>query len=519
MASLIEVKMARSRQAARQRMRARSILASHYDAAGTSRRTHGWRRLGGGPNEIGDASLQRLRDVSRDLVRNNGHAQSALQVIQDDVVGRGIRPLTPHGPWKEWAESEAVDPDGRSNLHGITQSVVRAIAQDGEVLIRRRRRRLSDGLPLPLQLQVLEADHLDSSRHQTLPNGGRIIRGVEYNPIGQREAYWLHRDHPGSSLAMNVGSVRVPATDIAHVFREERPGQVRGVTWFAPCLLRFKDFDDLTDAKLMQQRVAALFGVIVRRAGGSSRPVGTIDSEHDDWEVLEPGSLQYLNDIEEGIETVSPPSVRDFPEYATMTQGEISAGLGVAYEDMTGDYRRLPFSAARASRLRHFGRVVGWRYRMVVPQFLNPVWTWAMQASVLAGYDTPSGSTEWTAPGLPMLDPQKEGQGVLMALRVGITTLEDEIQARGYNLDEFYDRIQRSNEELDRRGIVLDSDPRRMTQQGQMHKDTEPGRPSEDDAAAIEQAMTPVATWLGSLPPDIAEQVFDIAGDYLEEAA
>lgn len=493
----------------------RKLLAHHYEASGTTRRTAGWRRIGGGPNEIGGFSLQRLRDVTRDLVRNNGYAQSALQTIQDDVVGRGIRAMTKHDAWREWSESDAVDADGRCDLHGITQIVIRTVAEAGECLVRRRRRLLTAGLPLPLQLQVLEPDHIDSGKHQVLPNGRRVIRGVEFDALGRRAAYWLFRDHPGSSLHSGGGPVRVPASEIAHVFRIDRPGQVRGVTWFASSLLRFKDYDDLVDSKLMQNRVAALFGVVMYDPDGTASSDGEASSDDETWEVLEPGTIHYIRDGSRGVEVVNPPSVRDFPDYAMMTAREIAAGIGVAYEDMTGDYTRLPFSAARMSRLRHFGRVSGWRFRMMVPQFLNPVWRWAMQASVLAGHGTPSMSTEWTAPGLPMIDPNKEGLGVLMAVRAGITTLEDEIQGRGHNnLDEYFDRMQHSFEELDKRGLTLDSDPRKMTQAGQLHSSG-----GTESAALVSDAAQSLSAWLGSLPPELADQIIETAGEYLEEAA
>ena len=48
--------------------------------------------------------------------------------------------------------------------------------QDGEVLIRLRARRLEDGLPVPLQIQVLEIDWLDSSKMGA--NGPNTIIGL-----------------------------------------------------------------------------------------------------------------------------------------------------------------------------------------------------------------------------------------------------------------------------------------------------------------------------------------------------
>jgi capsid protein len=54
-------------------------------------------------------------------------------------------------------------------------------------------------------------------------------------------------------------------------------------------------------------------------------------------------------------------AVRDYGDYCGVTLRAIATGLGVSYEDLTGDYTNLPFSAARMSRLRHQARVIDWR--------------------------------------------------------------------------------------------------------------------------------------------------------------
>ncbi len=446
----------------------RDVLASHYEGAGTGRRQAGWRSTGGDPNAVTGLTIERLRNVSRDLVRNNGHAKNAVRVIQDDVVGTGIRATERFPRWVEWAGSTAIDADGRADLAGLQQMVIRTVVKAGECLIRRRRRRLSDGLPIPLQLQVLEPDHLDSGKHQNLSNSRRIIRGVEFDAIGRRAAYWLFPEHPGSSLRSSQ-SVRVPASEILHVFEAERPGQVRGISWFAPVLLRSKDFDDLADATLMKQKVSAVLAAIKYDAEGTVETVGTEDPDNATYDMLEPGLISYVG-AAGGIEVVHPPSVRDYPDYARITLNEIASGIGVTPEDMHGDYSRMTYSSARMSRLRHFARVSGWRWRMMVPQFLDPVWTWGMQAALLAGERNVPIRSRWNAPGLQMVEPVKEGAAILLNLRTGITTLSDELRARGHNPDEFLDRLQADLEELDRRGIVLDSDPRKMTQAGQLHE-------------------------------------------------
>ncbi len=452
------------------------VLARYYEAADISRRTQGWKRPSGDPNAPTGLSLSRLRDTARHLVRNNGHAQSAIETIVDDTVGWGLLPSAKHDAWRRWSESGELDADGRCDLPGIQQMVMRTVVESGECLIRRRWRRPSDGFALPLQVQVLEPDFIDSGKHGSLTGGGRIVRGVEFNPIGRRVAYWLFREHPGSTTLSNTSrfgaSSRVPASEILHVFRPERPGQVRGASWFAPVLLRFNDFDELADATLMKQKIAACLAVLTSDITGDSPPLGTEEPENPLHDSLQPGMILSVPPGR-SVEVVQPPQVREYGDYAQTTLREIASGIGVTPEDLTGDYSDMNFSAARMSRLRHWGRIQGWRWRMLVPQMLGPLWNWAMQGARLAGMAT--SETSWTAPPLPMIEPDKEGLAIQRNIRTGITTPSEALRERGYVPDEFWDEYQRDFEDQDRRGIVTDADARKMTQAGQLQSEPQTG--------------------------------------------
>jgi len=474
------------------------ILNSHYDAAGDSRRTHGWKRPGGDANAVSGLSLQRLRDSTRHLVRNNGHAQSAIQSIIDDTVGWGIKPAVKHEAWTRWAESTDIDADGRCDFYGLQHLVMRTIVESGECLIRRRWRRPSDGLALPMQLQVLEPDFIDTSQHRALSNGGKIIRGVEFDAIGRRSAYWLFREHPGSTTIMGATSLLtrsapVPASEIAHVFRIERAGQVRGAPWFAPVLLRINQFDELADATLMKQLVAACLSVFVSDMTGTGNYLGDSDEDDDSYDRLAPGLIKHLKPGE-SVTTIDPPTVREYPDLATVTLREIAAGVGSTYEGMTGDFRQLPFSASRGSRLQHWERVQGWRWRMLQPQFLTPAWTWAMQAAALMGMESPR-TTTWTAPGLKTVDPEREGLAANRLIRSGLSTRSEILREYGYNPADIIDELAADNEEADARGLVLDSDPRYMTQAGQL----------QGSETATRSAAN-MAEMLAGLPKDLVDE-------------
>jgi lambda family phage portal protein len=457
------------------RMRARvasEMLARHYEGAATGRRTQGWKRTSGDANAVAGPALSRLREAARDLVRNNGYAESALTTIGDHVVGWGIvakpKPRNQKAAdlWEKWAGTTACDSDGRNDMAGLQKLVMRTVVESGEVLVRRRFRRPEDALPIPLQIQVLDPDYIDTSKSGiTLPNGGRIIHGVEFDVLGKRAAYWLFKEHPGAvMLAGSIASYRVPAEGVLHVYKHSRPGQVRGPSWFAPVLLRFKDFDEYEDATLMTAKIGACLSVLTSDVDGTAPPLGAVDPLEPLTDMLEPGTILNLPPGR-SVTVVDPPTVRGYADFTRTSLEAIATGLGVTYEDLTGNYNQMPFSAARMSRLRHWARVEDWRWRTLIPQFCDPVWAWAMEAASVMGLES-APAAEWTAPPAPMIDPANEGLAYQRNIRTGIMTLSEALRERGYDPAAVLDEMAADNEKLDKLELILDSDARNTTQAG-----------------------------------------------------
>lgn len=458
----------------RTRARMASELVRHYEAASAGRRTQGWRRSSGDANQAIGAALANLRENARDLVRNNPHAAMAMRTIANHVVGWGIvaKPKPSNkavaDAWKAWAGTTACDSDGRHDFYGLQKLVTRTLVEAGECLVRRRLRRPEDNLPLPIQVQVLEPDYLDTTKTGiALPNGGRIIHGVEYDVLGRRAAYWLYPEHPGAEMFGGApASRRIPAESILHVFHQERPGQVRGASWFAPIILKLKDWDEYDDAQLMKQKIAACLAVITSDVDGQAAPLGTEDaSTSPAIDSLEPGMIHNAPPGRT-IEVVRPPNVGDFGPYAQVSLRTIAAGIGVTYEDLTGDYTNLPFSAARMSRLAHWSRVDDWRWRTIIPQLCDPVWSWAMQAAGIMGVARGAPQAEWTAPPMPMIEPDKEGLAYQRNIRSGLQSLSESLRERGYDPREMLGELAADFQLLDELKLILDCDPRNTTQQG-----------------------------------------------------
>lgn len=469
------------------RMQARfgaDVLKRHYEAASVGRRTSGWNRSAGDGATVTLGAIGPVRAAARDLVRNNGYASSALDIITDHTIGSGVSPTFEIEQWERWAGTTACDADGMHNLKGLMKLALRTVAESGEVIIRRRIRRVDDGLEIPLQLQVLEPDFIDDDFHEsfTSPGLSRTVQGVEFDAIGRRVAYWIYPEHPGAPYgARSIQSRRVPAESVIHVFDAKRSGQVRGMSWFAPLILRFRDFDDYEDATLIKQKVAACLAVVTSDINGDAKPLGTGD-DGDPVDALQPGMIMNVAPGRD-VSVINPPQNTDYQSFAPAQLRAIASGLGLTYEDLANDYQRLPYSAARMSRLAHWKRVLSWRDDIVTAKLLNPIWEWFREFAGIMGLDVPE-STNWNYPPMEMLEPDKEGLATMRNVRTGIVSFKEVVQQRGKNWESHIDEIEKTFAELRKRGIILDIDPLFMTQAGQRQSTTTVEDPEPEPAPA-----------------------------------
>lgn len=470
-------------------------IARHYEAASPANRTKHWHRTNADANAVSRVALVELRRHSRDLLRNNSWAQKGQNTVSNNTVGWGIvpRPASKSAEvnkaaaeiWSAWAGSTECDSEGMLSFSGIQNLVARSVFSDGDVLIRRRRRKLEDGLTVPLQLEVLEGDYLDETKNEgTLPNGGRIVTGVEFDALGRRVAYWLFPQHPGDEQRAGSESRRIAATEVLLVFRKDRPGAARGVSWLGSAIVNLKDLDEYEDAELMKQKIAACFAAFVSDPEGTATPLGagTSDAENDPTaDSLEPGMI--LNLPPGKTVSFGSPPVTTTDSFAYRTLRRIAAGIGVTFEDLTGDYSQVNFSSARMSRIAHQGNVRRWQNDMLIPQLCAVVWRWAMEAAVLAGSLPEVPRAEWTVPPLAMIEPDKEGLAYQRLVRVGAMTPDEMVREQGGDPEAHWAEYAAGLKRLDALGIKLDSDVRAVSQAGLTQERVGAGggsKPAED---------------------------------------
>jgi lambda family phage portal protein len=172
-----------------------------HEVAGMGRRALAWQP--GNPGAVAAlfASGHDLRVKSRDLVRRNAWAGNAVDAFVTNCVGTGIKPQSTatddgfreavHALWWDWCDE--ADAAGITDFYGLQTLACRAMMEGGECFVRLRPRRPEDGLSVPLQLQILEAEHVPLTLNTTLPSGNVIRAGIEFDRLGRRVAYHVTR--------------------------------------------------------------------------------------------------------------------------------------------------------------------------------------------------------------------------------------------------------------------------------------------------------------------------------------
>jgi lambda family phage portal protein len=468
--------------------------ALSYVAGEVAPRGKDWRASRKGPNAELRTTLAFMRARSREMIRDNAMAARMVSIRVAHEIGYGITPRSATGDealdqrvialWNRFVAQS--DLHGRLNLYAQQMQMARCRSEAGEALMRIVRltpaeaRRL--GLAVPLLLEVLEPDLLDD----TTPLVGatealRVAGGIEFDRQGRPVAYRLLRDHPGEGLAPlatnGVRYDRVPAADMIHIYRahQQRPNQARGVPDLAPVMMRMRRLEEYEEAAVEQAKVQALLGVFYEQKDpldpqGNPIERGAGDNGAPPLEVW-PG---MVGELPPGMEAkfLQPSGSGAFEPYAKHEQRMIAAGFagGLPYDLATGDLSDTNYSSMRGGKVAFRITIEQDQWGMHIPMMCDPIWQAFTQAAVLFGAlpARPDGyPVRWNPPPFQMLDPGKEIPPMIEAVRAGFATWDQTVAGQGFDPREQAAEIQRTNEDFDRRGLILTTDPRRVASSGQ----------------------------------------------------
>lgn len=446
------------------------MAARSFDAARRDRRTENWRATGGSANAELAPALGTIIRRSRDLCRNNEWSVNARRKWSAHLVGTGITPrpdltakkakIAARDAWESFSDN--CDPEGLTDFYGIQARLAGEVFEGGAAFLRWYPRPTSFGLKVPLQCEVLEHEFLDTQKTEILGGGAGnvVVHGVEYDNYGRRVAYWLFDVHPGEIAMVRRNSMlskRVPASEIDHVFRVDRAGQVTGVPWLASTMLRLRDSADYEEAELVRKKIESCFTVFVRQnAGGQRNIVQGADQVQDAkgrrLERVSPGLIAYVE--ADGEVTTAVPSSSTDGGHMERQQYAFAAGAGLTFAQVTGNLNKVNFSSMREGKLDFWAVLDQMQWHMMIPQGCKPAWRRVMRAAAGRGLQvSPDTRAKWTVPKRPWVNPADDIKAEAAEMALGLESWAEKVAARGYDPEELLAEILQWAPKLKEAGI------------------------------------------------------------------
>lgn len=430
-------------------------------------------------NTLISATGKTILARSRFLHRNNPIATSIVDCFAGTLIGTGFKANWQlpdsqeekrdelHQLFTDW--TNYCDADGCYDFEGMCWLGAAELFVAGEFFVRLRPRRLSDGFAVPLQLQFLPSEMLDTSDNRQIDGGGNKVRqGVEFNAIGQRVAYHFWREHPGDVTDPSTGTKTiVPADQVLHVRIIKEAGQVRGLPRMAPLIVPLWAIDAYFDAEVERKRVAALLTHWITKGAGGAIPIAT-DAEVTKGEDegkgradidVEPGATIVL-EMGEGVEFSEPADVGpNFEAFLYRGMLNISAGAGLPYGGVSGDPSKSNFANSRSMQTDYRRRFAGLQNNVFIYQLCQALVRPWLDASVLAGaidlpgYDDPKkklaySRVEWIPDAFEWGDPKKDAESDQILVGMRAKSLSAVIRERGDEPSQVFKQIARDQQTM-----------------------------------------------------------------------
>jgi lambda family phage portal protein len=458
-----------------------------YEGAKFSRLTADWVTGNTSADSEIYGSAQKLRDRARQLCRDNDYARQALRAIEGNVVGQGIpfqaqvRMQRGGGrldsaindqieqAWRRWTRARFCHTGGKLTFHDIERLVVRSVAESGEVFVRLVKQPFG-GSPVPLALEVLEADLLDDGLNGRSQQGNEIRMGVEVDTWGRPVAYHFLAYHPGDYQFSNQQistqrHKRVPAEEIIHLYRVERPGQTRGVTWFASAIQRLHHVQGYEQAEVVRARASSALMGFITSPEGELQGDEVMNGER--VSNFEPGVFKYLSPGESvTVPQLDAPDNQFEPFLRAMLRA-MAAGVGCSYETISRDFSQTNYSSSRLSLLEdrdHWRILQNWMIENLHQRVFD-VW---LDMAVLSGalplanYELQADrykAVRWMPRGWAWVDPAKEVEAYAMAVRNGFKTLAEVVAEQGGDLEELMQARRQELDDAEALDLKFDTDP------------------------------------------------------------
>lgn len=483
------------------------------------------------PLQTADADYLDGKDVAvaraRDMVLNDPYAKNAVRSKKVSVIGARMRfSSMPNHEWLKIEADEAIDwgqkIEARWHIYaeshrrhadvrrmqtfsGMAATGYATYCMSGEAMASVESK-LSP-LGYTTCFKVFEPEIIstpDKYFGRRLPNGRKIVDGIEMDVHGEPLFYWRRvehqNEHHSATRSHRPSWRRIPAKTktgrrrIIHaISNPDRPGMTRGVTEFAAVMRDMKMLQHFGRTELQRAIIQSAFAAVIESDLDSQTALSLLDSQSGGSSLSKTGNP--LTDMQLGhlaniapyhkkmginfngarVPHLVPGEKINLLHANTQTSGfdifekaflrKLAAGLGVSYPELSRDYSGTSYSAARLA-LSDTWRMVEFDRAHFTSEFCMPMFEAWLEEEIIRGFSPlPRGVNDYYGNvdalcggrfmswGKPMIDPLKERGGQEKGVGMAVDTLADIAAADGKDWNEQFHQAAREKRLKDKLGI------------------------------------------------------------------
>jgi len=440
-----------------------------YDAVESMRTRKKRKGLGGtGDTHLTENNLYRLREINRELTRNNPLIEGMFETERDGILGAGptiqARTLDKalndeiEAAWKEEMLDSPCDVTERFNFNQFLGMAFLSYRRDGDLAT----------IFLDDKMQAVEGEQIGTPYDAKNPENFEIINGIAYSKktkavigyyIGESDRKWGYIK-PGSYNKYKAETVHL-------MFNPKRFSQSRG----KPVLTSAIDFIDkitgYVDAELVAAKVNACFSVFISKKDSEGAPAGYtggisssgVDEDNNRLEKVQPGTIMYGEDGEEarGIGQTRPGSL--FDPFILRMLTFIGRPMCMPLMLITLDFAGATFMNARIAYQKvqdAWQREQEW----IIKPYVSRVWRWKLarllEKKLIKTDNEKVYHHEIFCKRWPYVDPFKESKADEQQLKNKTTTRTAICARQGDDFEEVIGKRAAEEVLLKKEGLVLD---------------------------------------------------------------
>lgn len=464
-----------------------------------------------------DLNLNTLRNRAADLTLNSPLGSAAINTEVTGVLGAGLK-VFPQPKFQElgltaaqarewsrrtklefemWCNSLDCDYYRRNNFYELQRISFLSYLTDGDSFCLFKRRFIT-GNPYTLRLQLVESQRVSnpmtkgllslSNIEMQLPNGNRIVNGIEVDKNGRLQAIWISNKIWNEPLTLS-GELKWQKVkffgeygnrNILHVCYDTRPEMFRGAPFLSPVIETLKQVSRYSDAELTSAVIKSFFSIFFVQPLSNFEFNDILPEEENKLPVdvreysLGAGTISALPrgvDVK-AIDRSNAQSTFD-PFISHFTR-QIASALNLPQEILMKQFQ-ASYSASRAALLQAQDEFRQ-RRAAFVNDFCQPIYESFLLEAVATGRIKAAGffedplkkycwcNADWRNEQTHSIDPTKEVEAAIAKINAGLSTrAKESAELSGADFYENIEQLQIEKELIEKVAVLNENTPKAKT--------------------------------------------------------